>query len=91
MARKVSTGRTAQLPNVAEALAILQRIANGEADKIPEGFYTSSQWCAFWELSIPHTNKLLKGGITAGNVERRMFRVHCGSRLLPTPHYKVSA
>lgn len=63
----------------------------GPAAETPaEGFYTLAEWMVESGVGREQTTRNLRKGIEAGVVEMKRYRVRCGDKIYPTPHYKVN-
>lgn len=69
--------------------ALVARIGPA-VEEVPDGFLDLQGWMAESGLGREQTSRNLRKGMEAGIVEMRKFRVACGERVYPVPHYKVN-
>lgn len=70
-------------------LGILSRAAKKTADEVPKGFKTVAQIARATNRGESQTRKYLKEAVKLGLAEERKFSVDVGSKLYPTPHYRI--
>ena len=59
------------------------------AEKVPAGWKTRIQLEDEWGTCQSHTSRRIQDLMRLGKIERKTFKVITGSRLYPTPHYKI--
>lgn len=71
--------------------ALAAALADGGVETPPDDFRTTAEHAEAAGLSIPQAGKILRAGVLAGKVERQTFRIRNGGRVVPVPHYRVTA
>lgn len=62
---------------------------SGRAEDVPSGWFTAVQLSKNFNKSSSHTGKLIKSGLEAGVLERKIFRIETDQRgVFPTWHYR---
>lgn len=56
---------------------------------MPEGFFTTYEWAEMLGKSYSHIRRLLRGGVKAGKVETKDFRVRVGRSIRKEVHYRL--
>lgn len=75
--------------SASEWLGILTRAAKKTADEVPPGFKTVAQIARETNRGESQTRRMVKEAVRLGLAEERKFSVDVGSKLYPTPHYKI--
>ena len=60
-----------------------------QLDIVPKGWYTTVQLTAMFKLGMTQTHRLIADMSAAGKLEMRTFRIMCGTKPYPAPHYKL--
>lgn len=60
-------------------------------EPVPKGWMTVKQFARAAGVQRAHAGTLLSKALSAGAVERRLFRIQVGSVVRPTAHYKAKA
>jgi hypothetical protein len=72
-----------------ELLRKLKEAISGKAEDVPPGWFTAVELSKSFRKSSSHTGKLIKSGLEAGVLERRIFRIETDQRgVFPTWHYR---
>lgn len=66
-------------------------LATNGVEKPPKGFMTSAEHAKQSGFASGYVRTLLSNGITAGKVERAVFRVQTRQGVKAIPHYRVKA
>ena len=73
---------------VNDLLRRLQAALNGEADQVPEGHRTSTQWAKQWGVCVCQARRLIAAGIKSGLMQETKHRINNGKRgVVSTLHY----
>ena len=72
-----------------DAAKALEELRSGNGDEIPSGWLTTRQWADEWGLSESRTGVIIRDGVRSGKIQKKLFRINVGERLLPVPHYAV--
>ena len=67
---------------------LIEALAAGGIDTVPDGWQTMAQLAADAGKSIPRTSEIVRRAVSAGLVEVRTFRIRSGSKVYPVPHYR---
>jgi len=59
------------------------------AEKVTAGWMTRLQLEEEWGICQSHGGRRIQDLIRLGKIERKTFKVITGSKLYPTPHYKI--
>ena len=70
-------------------LAVLSRASRKTADEIPAGFQTVSQIARITNRGESQTRKMLKEAVRLGLAEEKKFSIDVGTKLYPTPHFRI--
>ena len=72
---------------------LLSTALANEPDKVPKGWETSQQIASRpkWPWSLSRTRALLAQLVKSGEVEAHNYRIRTGQRILPVPHYRITA
>ena len=68
---------------------LLRELRRDEAEEPPEGWKTANQIAGEIGRSRSHTVKMLQHAIELGSAERRIYQEWKGTRMFPTPHYRM--
>lgn len=60
----------------------------GHPETVPAGWHTAEEIAAQVGVSPAHARKAIYKIKAEGLVESRKFRIQCGERVLPVPHYR---
>lgn len=63
-------------------------LASDGIEEVPEGWQTARQLAEESGFGQAQTQRILSMSLAAGRMERRVFRIHTGTRVYPTPHYR---
>lgn len=73
----------------ATLLRRLKEAISGKAEDVPPGWFTAVQLSKNFGKSSSHTGKLIKSGLEAGVLERKLFRIRSDQRgVFSIWHYK---
>ena len=73
----------------AELLKRLRAAIQHQAEEVPEGWLTASQWSDQWKISANAAGIVLNQSVKLGLMETKKFRIDTKTRgNYPTPHYK---
>lgn len=75
--------------SAASWLNILSAAGKKVADEVPPGFQTVTQIARATNRGESTTRRMLKEAVKLGLAEERKFSVESGSKLYPTPHYRI--
>lgn len=75
--------------SASEWLGILSRAAKKTPDEVPNGFKTVSQIARETNRGESQTRRMIKEAVKMGLAEERKFSIDVGSKLYPTPHYRI--
>lgn len=80
---------TAPVKTANDWLQVLAAAGKKVADEVPPGFKTASEIARETNRGESTTRKMLKEAVKLGLAEERKFSVESGSKLYPTPHYRI--
>ncbi len=80
---------TAPVKTANDWLKILTAAGKKTPDEVPEGFQTVTQIARATNRGESTTRKMLKEAVKLGLAEERKFSVESGTKLYPTPHYRI--
>ena len=73
----------------AELLKRLRAAIQHQAESVPKGWLTASEWSNLWKLSPNAAGLVLSKSVRLGLMETKKFRIDTKTRgNYPTPHYK---
>jgi len=73
----------------AELLKRLRAAIQHQAEEVPEGWLTASQWSDQWKISANAAGIVLNQSVKLGLMETKKFRIDTKTRgNYPTPHYR---
>jgi hypothetical protein len=66
-------------------------LADGGIETPPPGWQTARELGESSGYASSHSQRIIAEAVAAGMLECRKFRVRCGSRVYPVPHYRRPA
>lgn len=69
-------------------LAKLQAALSGKPDVVPTGWFTREEWMKKFGRGSAQTARLLSAGVSAGILEKQIFRIETKHSIRPIPHWR---
>jgi hypothetical protein len=69
--------------------SVLSKAGRGIPDDIPPGFQSAEDIAKETGRGLSQTGKYLREARRLGLVEEKKFKVDTGTKLYPTPHYRI--
>ena len=58
---------------------------------VPEGWFTTKQWCKIWSRGDRKTREMLKQACADGLMERKIYKVvNCNGEARGIPHFAIA-